>query len=48
MGLSREAWSDQEMKIQREDLNKTTAQAFAYMNSCGSSCWSNCKLCLKC
>ena len=39
------------MKIQRENLNKTTAQAFAYMNSCGSSCMSDPKcvlLCLKC
>lgn len=32
------------MKLQRENLNKTTAQAFVYTNA-SSSC---CKLCIKC
>ena len=37
------------MKIQRENLNKTTAQAFAYTNAgCGSSCGGCVLLCLKC
>ena len=36
------------MKIQRENLNKTTAQAFAYNNTCGSSCGGCVLLCLKC
>jgi hypothetical protein len=34
------------MKIQKENLGKTTAQAFAYMNS--PSGGGICKLCLKC
>jgi hypothetical protein len=32
------------MKLQKENLGKTTAQAFTYMNTPGSSC----KLCIKC
>lgn len=32
------------MKLQKENLSKTTAQAFAYMNTPSGSC----KLCLKC
>ena len=32
------------MKLNKENLNKTTAQAFTYNNSGGS----NCLLCLKC
>ena len=33
------------MKLQKENLSKTTAQAFAYMNTPGSG---GCKLCIKC